>query len=200
MVSWIITAHTRSVGEGNFHSLSVHRGGVTCLVPSPVGGTYPSFKSVGSGIGTCPVPSRRGTLTYVRVFLAIFFFLGQKNFFGGQNFFLTLAANPEVGAVGGRPLSVTQEDFLESLLSSHILLFQLNIIFFPELLPFLCFCILGKYYVKVGHRDAYRVRLNSAHEMAQWYRHAHCGITGRTEQLLKNMLATYLPGKVLQLT
>ena len=32
--------------------------------------------------------------------------------------------------------------------------------------------------------------------MAQWYRHAHSGITGRTEQLLKNMLHAYLPGSV----
>ena len=66
------------------------------------------------------------------------------------------------------------------------------------LLELYLFCILGKYYVKIGHREAYRVPLNSAHEMAQWYRHAHSGSNGRTKQLLKNMLHTYLPGRILQ--
>ena len=61
---------------------------------------------------------------------------------------------------------------------------------------FLFICISGKYYVKIGHREAYRVPLHSVHEMPQWYRHAHSGITGRTEQLLKNMLHAYLPGSV----
>ena len=56
-------------------------------------------------------------------------------------------------------------------------------------------CISGKYYVKIGHREAYRVPLHSVHENALWYRHAHSGITGRTEQLLKNMLHAYLPGR-----
>ena len=55
---------------------------------------------------------------------------------------------------------------------------------------------LGNYYVKVGHREAYRVPLNSVHEMAQWYRHPHSGINGRTKELLKNMLHAYLPGRV----